>query len=550
MSASAPSAISAQTLEPLRQAFSSAAKITFPSDPDFASQTVSWNLDFTERPLLILWVACTADVVAAIRWLRLHSLPFTVGCGFHSRYSLRNHHVLIHLGGMRRVTVDPTTQLVHLQGGARNADLDAECAKHHLYTTAGTNPDTGCGGLVLGGGIGYLARRLGLAVDNLVEVELVNAEGELVRVNEREHPDLFWACKGAGFNFGVVVSMTLRVHRIGHQLRELTAEDEAISSRYGLPAQEELEHRVLQGFMPYPQAAYPHLMRVLDDRYVQPGVKGQGPMVDRSLFLALVAANGPHGPAAMLGFIYVGDAYEGYRALEQLIEAIGAPLAPPQAIVKPSQPRSLRQITPSLPSTVILTSLTAAALLCSGCDGWVSVTYVELQCSMDPLTPSGFYYERSFIAQTAPPALAEANLQATQRATATPGLEHCVIAMLALGAGGAMTDFLGNGAFSEQQRKGNWFVGAIGNRDPARATRAQLLDWANAARADILPHCSTHYTNSVSGHAGARVIYSGSLGRLREVKQKYDPTNVFCNNQNVVPANMREELSETAQARD
>ena len=340
-SASSP-AITPEFLQPLRDALSPSAQITFPSDPAFAAQTTSWNFDFKERPTVVLWMTCTADVVATIRFIRQHSLPFTVGCGFHSRYSMRNGHVLINLGGMRKVTVDPTAQLVRLQGGARNEDLDRACALHHMHTTAGTNPDTGCGGLVLGGGIGYLARRLGMAIDNLTDVELVNADGVVMRANERVNPDLFWACKGAGFNFGVVTEMTLRIHRVGHQLRELTADDEAIASKYGLPAQEELEHRVLQGFMPYPQPLYPQLMRVLDDQYVQPGA--MGPMSDRDIFLALVCANGPHGPAAVVGFAYTGDVYKGYRALEQLVEDLGAPLAPVHAVVKPSQPRNHRPI--------------------------------------------------------------------------------------------------------------------------------------------------------------------------------------------------------------
>jgi FAD/FMN-containing dehydrogenase len=179
----------------LRQSLSADGKVVFPSEADYDSMTQSWNKDFTARPSAVIWVACTADVVAAITFLRHHQLPFTVGCGLHSRYSLRDGHVLVNLGGMRKVTVDPTAKLVRLQGGTRNADLDAECAKYHLHTTAGTNPDTGCGGLVLGGGIGYLVRRFGLSIDQLVEVELVNAEGEVMRASEQQHADLFWACK-------------------------------------------------------------------------------------------------------------------------------------------------------------------------------------------------------------------------------------------------------------------------------------------------------------------------------------------------------------------
>jgi len=108
---------------------------------------------------------------------------------------------------MRQVRVDAKAQLAYLQGGTRNGDLDAECAKYNLHTTAGTNPDTGCGGLVLGGGVGYLARSIGLSIDQLVELELVDYQGNVIRASDTDNPELFWACKGAGFNFGVVTEL-------------------------------------------------------------------------------------------------------------------------------------------------------------------------------------------------------------------------------------------------------------------------------------------------------------------------------------------------------
>ena len=327
------SALTSAQLAPLRQSLSADGKVVFPSEPEFASMIQSWNLDFTARPTAVIWVASTADVVAAIKFVRQQQLPFTVGCGFHSRYSLRDGHVLINLGGMRKATVDPAAKLVRLQGGARNADLDAECAKYHLHTTAGTNPDTGCGGLVLGGGLGYLARRIGMSIDQLTEVELVNAEGEVLRANEQQHADLFWACKGAGFNFGIVTEFTMRVHAVGHQLRELTEDDQAIATKYGLPPQEQLEHLMVQGMMPYPQPAFSHIMKVLDEQYVQPAAKG--PLADRCIFLSGVVANGPHGPAAVVQFVHTGDVYAGYRALDKLLQELGAPLAPVHACIKP-----------------------------------------------------------------------------------------------------------------------------------------------------------------------------------------------------------------------
>ena len=327
------SSLTSALFAPLRRSLSADGKVVLPSEADYPSMIQSWNLDFTARPTAVIWVASTADVVAAIKFLRQQQLPFTVGCGFHSRYSLRDGHVLINLGGMRKAIVDPAAKLVRLQGGARNGDLDAECAKYHLHTTAGTYPDTGCGGLILGGGVGYLVRRFGMSIDQLTEVELVNAEGEVLRANEQQHADLFWACKGAGFNFGIVTEFTMRVHAVGHQLRELTEDDQAIATKYGLPPQEQLEHLMVQGMMPYPQSTFPHLMKVLDEQYMQPAAKG--PLADRCIHFAVVATTGPHGPAAIVQFVHTGDVYAGYRVLDKLIEELGAPLAPLQACVKP-----------------------------------------------------------------------------------------------------------------------------------------------------------------------------------------------------------------------
>ena len=180
----------------------------------------------------------------------------------------------------------------------------------------------------------------------------------------------------------------------------------------------------------------------------------------------------------------------------------------------------------------------------------LSDTYLRLQSALDPFTPPGHYYERTLIAQSAPAGLADALITAAQQATATAGLEHSALVLIACGAGGAMTDFVGNGCFSEQQRRGNWIVGLIGQYEPQRITRAQALQWANGSRDALLPFCSTHYTNSSNGKPGSRVIFSASLERLRQVKQRYDPLNVFCNNHNVVPASMDETKQQNAQPQD
>ena len=122
--------------------------------------------------------------------------------------------LVVDLRHMRGVTVDPGAGTARIAGGATMSDLDRACQPHGLATTGGRASTTGVGGFVLGGGTGWLDRRFGLAVDNLLGVELVTADGRQVRASADEHPDLFWALHGGGGNFGVATALTLELHEL------------------------------------------------------------------------------------------------------------------------------------------------------------------------------------------------------------------------------------------------------------------------------------------------------------------------------------------------
>src|SRR5882672_12907322 len=173
-----------------------------------------WNHMIDRHPALIARCAGPADVAAALAFARERELLLAVRGGGHSfpGYSTCDGGMVIDLSGMTRVTVDARNQTAHVSGGAWVAHVDGPAQQQGLATTLGQISNTGVGGLTLGGGFGWLSRRFGLACDNLLGAELVTADGKLRRVSAKDEPDLFWAIRGGGGNFGVATSFDYRLH--------------------------------------------------------------------------------------------------------------------------------------------------------------------------------------------------------------------------------------------------------------------------------------------------------------------------------------------------
>jgi FAD/FMN-containing dehydrogenase len=262
-----------------------------PGDPGYDEARTVWNAMVDRRPAAIVRCASAADVAAAIRHGRERDLEIGVRCGGHSivGHAVPEGGLMIDLTPMGGVRVDPERRRAWVQGGALLGALDAAAQEHGLATTAGNVSHTGVGGLTLGGGMGWLARRHGLTCDNVEAFELVTADGELLRVTPDEHPDLFFALRGGGGNFGVVTEFEFRLHPIGTR---------ALSADLYFPLE--------------------------DAAAVLRGWRDLNAVAPREATFTAGVADRDGRPLVAVGLVWIGDPAEGRRQLEPL-RALGRP---------------------------------------------------------------------------------------------------------------------------------------------------------------------------------------------------------------------------------
>lgn len=187
-----------------------------PTDAGFDEARAIYNAMFDKKPSLVVRCANVADVVRSVRFGRGHDLDTAVRSGGHNGAGLGvvDDGLVIDLSPLKGIRVDPETRTVRVQGGCTWGDVDHATHAFGLATVSGVISTTGVGGLTLGGGHGYLTRRYGLTIDNLLSADVILADGRLVRASATEHPDLFWALRGGGGNFGVVTSFEYRLHPV------------------------------------------------------------------------------------------------------------------------------------------------------------------------------------------------------------------------------------------------------------------------------------------------------------------------------------------------
>ena len=260
-------------------------QVICPDDLGYDAARAVFNGIIDRRPLAVVRPVDASDVVRCIEFTRRHDLPLSVRGGGHSvaGHAVRDGAIMLDLSGMKAVRVDPETRTVRAEPGLTLGEFDRATQQFGLATTLGVVSVTGIAGLTLGGGLGWLNGRYGLACDNLISVDVATADGQLLRASAQENEDLFWGIRGGGGNFGVVTSFEYQLHPVD---------------------------LVLAGALSYPLSTAPHVLRFYDDF-----VKAAPDELSTAVSLALT----PTGePTVFIVVCYCGPIDEGEQVLHPL----------------------------------------------------------------------------------------------------------------------------------------------------------------------------------------------------------------------------------------
>jgi FAD/FMN-containing dehydrogenase len=278
-------------------------RLVRPSDADYDETRAVWNGMVDRRPALISRCVGVADVISSVNFAREHGLLLAVRGGGHNvaGNAVCEGGLVIDLSLMREVRVDPGAQTVRAGGGVTIGDLDQETQAFGLAVPMGLVTATGIAGLTLGGGLGWLRRRYGLSCDNLISADVVTADGQLVAASDGNHPDLLWALKGGGGNFGVVTSFEFRAHPVGPEVFFAFVVHAGADAR-----------SALRFFREWAVAAADEISAF--------AILWHGPEIEE------IPADHHHKPIVVFLAVHAGDAQEGRQVLQPLRD-FGSPVA-------------------------------------------------------------------------------------------------------------------------------------------------------------------------------------------------------------------------------
>jgi FAD/FMN-containing dehydrogenase len=436
-----------------------------PGDEAYEAARLVWNRSADCYPGFIVRAADAADVARAVQFARDYDLPIAVRGGSHSvaGFGTIDGGVVIDLSGMKEITIDPVSKSAWAQAGVLSGEYADRAQEFGLATPMGDAGSVGIAGLTLGGGVGYLVRKHGLTIDNLLEVEMVTGDGRIVTASESENADLFWGIRGGGGNFGIVTNYHYRLVDVGIM--------------YGggimLPPTKE----VIAAYMEFASNAPKELSMIAQVMAAPPAPFVPADRVGEPVFAVLAC--------------YAGDLAEGERIVGAGLRALGEPIAD------------------------VLGAMPYNALY---------------MFTADAATPGRMHIRSTFL-----DGFSDAGLDTLVAAGQNLPGEHAMIQIRVLGGEMANVDADAT-AFAHRDAK---VMFSLISHWAEASDDAAHHEWIENAWPVFAAESTGVYSNFLrsEGEARTRSAYAEStLERLAEVKQRWDPENIFARNQNIKPA--------------
>ena len=440
-------------------------QIVLPDDPNYNEVRKIWNAMINRKPKVIVQCAEADDVLHALSYARENGLEISIRGGGHNiaGSALCNNGVLIDFSHMKAVSVDAQNRRAYVEPGATLGDFDKAVQAHGLATPVGINSITGIAGLTLGGGLGWLNRKYGMTVDNLVSADMITADGRKIRVSEDENTDLFWAIRGGGGNFGVVTQFEFKLHPVGPEI---------LAGLLVFPINQ--AKQVLQKHREFVKTAPEELNIWVVIRKAPP--------------LPFLPENVHGKEVVVLAIFYAGDIAEGEKLIDP-IRSFGDPYGEHIGV----QP------------------------------------YLQWQQAFDPLLmPGARNYWKSHNLTELSDGLLDSIIEFARKLPSP----HCEIFLPLMS--GAVNRVPSN-AMAYGHRDVQFVLNVHGRWDEASQDES-CISWAREFFNVSAPFASTGaYVNFMSGDEDGRVAaaYGANYDRLKQIKQKYDPENIFHNNQNI-----------------